>query len=293
MELKFNRNGLFKIVQFTDSQDGPNTDLRTLDLINRILDKEKPNLVVLTGDNIDGKCKSKADVKKAITNIVMPMENRNIPWTAIFGNHDDEHKKMNKEEMMKFYMTFKHSLCQVGYKILDRIGNYNLLINGARNNKPAFNIYLLDSGKKAPCFFHGYNWIKLAQIHWYKQTALKLKEKYEKTIPAIMFFHIPFPEFKIAWKTGLIEGERNESESCPRVNSGLFDVLVKTGDVKGVFVGHDHVNNYCAELEGIRLGYAGNIGYGTYGKKDFKRGARVFLIEESDCSNYKTWITNG
>ena len=50
-----------------------------------------------------------------------------------------------------------------------------------------------------------------------------------------MFFHIPLKKFKEAWNIGLINGERNEEESCAKINLCLFNTIVKTGDVKGVF----------------------------------------------------------
>ena len=289
LPLKFNTNENFKIVQFTDLHQGPNRD-KTIPLMNKILEYEKPNMVVLTGDNIDGKCKNIADIKKAITAIAEPMEAKSIPWAIVFGNHDDEHHMMNKKEMMKLYMTFKCNISQIGYKPLSRIGNFNILIESSKNNTPIFNIYMLDSGKYDAFFTRGYSWINHCQIRWYKQTALKLKHKYNKVIPALMFFHIPLPEFQKAWVGGLESGKRLEKECCPKINSGLFNTLVKTGDVKGVFVGHDHLNNYCATLKGIKLGYAGYTGYGGYGKDDVPRGARVFLIKESDPTNFKTCL---
>ena len=105
-----------------------------------------------------------------------------------------------------------------------------------------------------------------------------------------MFFHIPLRKFKKAWICGLINGKRFEKESCAKLNLNFFNTLIKTGDVKGIFVGHDHFNNYCAIFKGIRLGYAGYTGYGGYGKNDIPRGARIFLINESDPANFKTWI---
>lgn len=287
--LKFDTNGNFKIVQFTDLHEGPSSD-KGIDLMNKILQYEKPNLVVLTGDSIDGKCQSVEDICKAISHIAEPMERRKIPWAIIFGNHDDEHNVMSKEEMMKIYMSYDSNISEIGYKTFDRIGNYNFLIQGSRDNKPKFNIYLLDSGKYAPSFIGGYDWIKLTQVCWYKRTALKLKKKYKSTIPAIMFFHIPLKKFKEACEIALIDGERHEDECCAKINLGFFDKLVKTGDVKGVFVGHDHLNNYCAELKGIKLGYAGYTGYGGYGQDDIPQGARVFLINEANPAAFKTWL---
>jgi len=287
--LKFDSNGDFKIVQFTDLHEGPNRD-NTTKLMNKILEYEKPNLVVLTGDIIDGKCKSAEDVKKAINYIAAPMEERTIPWAVVFGNHDDEHLVMSKKEMMQLYMSFKWNISEVGYKPFNRIGNYNILIRSSKDDTPLFNIYMIDSGKYAPLFIPGYNWINCTQIRWYKQRAAKLKCKYKKTIPALMFFHIPLPEFQKAWKDGPTNGKRLEAECSPIINSGLFSTLVKTGDVKGVFVGHDHLNNYCAYHNGIQLGYGGYTGYGGYGRADVPRGARVFLINEGDPDKFTTWL---
>ncbi len=290
LSLKFNSSGNFKIVQFSDTQDGANPDPRTLSLMNRILDYEKPNLVVLTGDNIDGKCKTEADARKAITSIAQPMESRNIPWAIVFGNHDDEHGMMNKEQMMNFYMSFKNNISQIGYKTEDRIGNYNILIKSSKSNSPAFNIYMLDSGKYAPTWIGGYDWIKPAQVNWYMQTSNDINQKYGNLVPALMFFHIPIQEFIPAYTLGLIDGKKTEAVCCPKINSGMFEAISKVGDVKGIFVGHDHINNYCASLGGIRLGYAGGIGYGTYGSASIPRGGRVFLINESNPTNFKTWL---
>lgn len=289
LPLKFDINGNFKIVQFTDIHEGPEKD-KAIELMNRILKYEKPNMVVLTGDNIDGKCKTIDEVRQAINHIASPMESRKIPWAIVFGNHDDEHKVMSKEEMMKYYMTFKYNISQIGYKTFDRIGNYNILIEDSKDNTPKFNIYMIDSGTYAPSFIGGYAWIKLRQICWYKKIAVSLKRKYKRAIPSLMFFHIPLKKFKKAWEIGLLSGERREEECSAKINLGIFNKLVKTGDVKGIFVGHDHLNNYCAIFNGIKLGYAGYTGYGGYGQDDIPRGARVFLINEHNPANFKTWL---
>ncbi|KAK2436464.1 putative inactive purple acid phosphatase [Trifolium repens] len=52
------------------------------------------------------------------------------------------------------------------------------------------------------------------------------------------------------------------------VNSGFFTTLVGAGDVKAVFVGHDHLNDFCGKLMDIQLCYAGGFGYHAYGKAE-------------------------
>ncbi|MDP4091734.1 MAG: metallophosphoesterase family protein [Bacillota bacterium] len=288
--LQFKKDGTFKIVQFTDVQDGPDIDQRTLRLMNKVLDFEKPDLVVLTGDMLDGRCKSVKDIKKAIDNVAQPMEKRKISWAVVFGNHDSEQKAMTKEEMLKAYMSYPHDLSRRGPENIDGVGNYNLLIADSKGKKPVFNIYMLDSGTYATGRVGGYDWIKQSQINWYRENSTSLKKANGKVVPALMFFHIPLPEFKTAWSKGDTTGARNKAECSPIINSGLFASVMEMGDVEGIFVGHDHTNDYVANYFGVKLGYSRNVGYGTYGKKGFSRGARVFLLHESDTSCFETWM---
>lgn len=288
--LSFNPDGTFKIVQFTDSQDGPNIELRTVKLMEEILDYENPNLVVLTGDNIDGRSKSRAEVKKAIDNIAQPMEKRKIPWAVVFGNHDAEHNKMSKKEMMKYYMSYAYNISSIGPENLAGVGNYNLLIRSSKKAEPAFNIYMLDSLSYSLINKGVYDWIKPSQIAWYKNTSFELKSKYKKTIPSLMFFHIPLPEFKEAYILNKISGTKNEEECTPSYNSGLFNAMLDGRDVLGVFAGHDHSNDYIAEMKGIKLGYCRSVGFSTYMKEGISRGGRVFLLDEANPENFKTWM---
>ena len=42
-------------------------------------------------------------------------------------------------------------------------------------------------------------------------------------------------------------------------------LLTPRGDVKSVFVGHDHANDCVIDFEGLLLGYGRKTGYGCYG----------------------------
>ncbi|HXF63948.1 MAG TPA: metallophosphoesterase, partial [Caldilineaceae bacterium] len=55
--LRFREDGTFTIVQFTDThfKNGEPPDDETTALIERVLDAEQPDLVVFTGDLIDGR----------------------------------------------------------------------------------------------------------------------------------------------------------------------------------------------------------------------------------------------
>jgi hypothetical protein len=70
--------------------------------------------------------------------------------------------------------------------------------------------------------------------------------------------------------------------------------MLDRGDVLGIFVGHDHVNDFVGNYFGIRLGYSGNTGFGTYGldgeEENRLRGARVFILREDNPGVFETFM---
>ena len=114
--------------------------------------------------------------------------------------------------------------------------------------------------------------------------------------PGLAYFHIPLPEFA-SFDSSNFTGVRQEGISSASVNSGFFTTMVAAGDVKAVFTGHDHLNDFCGELTGIQLCYAGGFGYHAYGKAGWARRARVVAVnlEKTDKGGWgavksiKTW----
>ena len=93
--LKFNRDGKFKIVQFTDVHykydDQANSQI-SLDRINEVLDAERPDFVMFTGDVVVSN-----EAFKGLDIVLEPCIRRNIPFGVIFGNHDDEYDRTRAE----------------------------------------------------------------------------------------------------------------------------------------------------------------------------------------------------
>ena len=52
---------------------------------------------------------------------------------------------------------------------------------------------------------------------------------------------------------------------CPSYNKNIFKILKNYGYVKGIYVGHDHNNDYKGYYEGVELAYGRKSGYGGYG----------------------------
>ena len=139
----------------------------------------------------------------------------------------------------------------------------------------------------------GYGWIKNDQIDWYNRTSKQYTEANGGApLPALAFFHIPLPEYHdaITNENAFFVGTRKERACAPQINSGMGNAMKKAGDVMGVFVGHDHVNDYVTEWQGIMLGYGRYTGGETvYNGLRHGNGARVIEITEGDRS-IKTWI---
>ena len=109
----------------------------------------------------------------------------------------------------------------------------------------------------------------------------------KSSAPGLVYFHIPLPEFA-SFDSSNFTGVRQEGISSASVNSGFFTTMVEAGDVKAVFTGHDHLNDFCGQLTGIQLCYAGGFGYHAYGKAGWSRRARV-VVASLEKTEKGTW----
>ena len=123
----------------------------------------------------------------------------------------------------------------------------------------------------------GYDTVHFNQIMWYWQASEMLEADNGARIPALLFMHIPTPEHALAamYRDDChFEGTQLEDVACTMLNGGLFSACLQRGDVKGIFCGHDHVNDFTAEYCGITLGYDGFLSYHACHRHDI-RGGRV------------------
>jgi len=90
----------FRILIVADPQDIDTPQSAMLSLLNASLDTAKPDLVVFLGDMIHGRdLRGEDRVRKAIDAVVSPVASRGIPFTLVFGNHDEE-CGISKEEQL-------------------------------------------------------------------------------------------------------------------------------------------------------------------------------------------------
>ena len=278
-------------------------DPRTLEFISQVLDDEKPDLVVLSGDQVNGD--TAPDGQTAIFKFAELFISRKIPFACIFGNHDDE-GSMPREDHMALLSTLPYSLSEAGPGSIDGIGNYYIEVLAQKKHTQthtysAATIYLLDSHSYSPDEKHykGYDWIKKNQIDWFRATARDLMRssahtRYPHRHRNLAFIHIPLPEYRNVKDISDQSGKAKEGPTAPHFNSGFKDALIEA-DIQLVSCGHDHVNDYCAvarsgeaEVKGGEQGkgrdpslwmcYAGGSGLGGYaGYADAQKGYGPFV----------------
>ncbi|MCC6454565.1 MAG: metallophosphoesterase family protein [Caldilineaceae bacterium] len=288
-ELRVRPDDTFTIVQFTDTHFTATepTDEQTAALMTRILEAERPDLVMLTGDVIDGgRCTDPAEAWRLALSPVVAQE---LPWAAVFGNHDDE-GRLDRAALMAVQQGIPGCLSEPGPGHLSGVGNYVLKVLAAQGDQAVAHLYCLDSHAYSKTGVGKYGWIERDQIAWYLQTARELAEANGGAkLPALAFFHIPLPEYHEVWDYHPCYGVKYEEIAAPFVNSGFFAALHEAGDVLGTFVGHDHINDFVGDLYGIRLCYGRATGYNTYGRAGMARGARVIRLTKGVCA-FSTWL---
>lgn len=288
-DLKFGEDKKFKIVQFTDvhwKADSIASE-EAGERMGEVLDAEKPDLVVFTGDVIFGK-----PADKSMRCALEPTIKRGIPFAVTFGNHDDE-LGMSRKELYDFIKDMPGNLTST-VEGLSGVTNFILPVKASDGSKDAALLYVFDSHSYATLKgMKGYGWIKHDQVQWYIDESKKFTEANGGTpLTALSFFHIPLPEFHEAVQneSSFLIGTRKEKACAPEINTGLFAAMKEAGDVLGVFVGHDHVNDYAVSWKGIMLCYGRFTGGKTvYHDMPGGNGARVIELTEG-VRQFRSWI---
>lgn len=309
------KDGRFRIMQIADVQENaiPNPD--TVSLIRLAIERERPDLVIFTGDQVKGYSLSfKKDTLNKIENLLLritePIQKYKIPFAVTFGNHDRDCGISNREQM-KIYQKLDGCFMPDSRNHEDP-GTYSIPIKDSKGKKDIFCLYIIDSNAKDEN--GNYAPVSKEQIKWYKAERDRLRSENGTCLPALVFQHIPLPEYYKAIKKcsrfskGRVEayglhkneyyklyddsiadgGFMLESPASPEINNGEFEAFKEKGDVLGVFVGHDHNNSFVKNVDGIDLGYTQGAGFSTYGPGK-KRGVRIFELKESNPTDYRTY----
>lgn len=220
-----------RIMHLTDIHIGggfisADTDPMAINAVAAMITKEKPDLVIATGDiafpvpysagtfNNEHGAKLFAEL----------MERLGVYWTVTFGNHDSEvYSYYDREEISEFYSddNFKYCLYQPGPEDVDGYGNHIIKV---KNTKGIITqgIIMMDSHAYVKDTLISsikgeYDNIHKNQVEWYKTEIQKMNDENTAVIKkmhqenkeellalytpvkTLAFFHIPLVEMKDAW----------------------------------------------------------------------------------------------
>ncbi len=283
--IRFNADGKLKIAQLTDthlSWTEPGEYEKTYKQLCSVLDTEKPDIVIFTGDVVTGD----GGGAEALEKFFSAIDERNIPFISLYGNHDRE-RDLSEWDLAEAVCKHPMSLNTMTNGYLDDIA---LPVMSADGKKVAAVFYCIDSNdySQVPeCY--DYAWIAHSQIEWYEhQSKAFSKANGNIPVPSYAFFHIPLIEFTDAYEDNCVSGTRMEDECPGELNSGLFTAFLENQDVHGVFCGHDHDNDYIASKGNVALVYGRFSGdHTTY--TDLEKGIRIIELTEGDYG-FHTWI---
>ena len=296
-------------------------DKMTINAIAAMVAQEKPDLIIVTGDVSFAVPYISGTINNAIAHrmFMRLMERLEIPWTIVFGNHDSEaYNYYNRVAVSEMYDDETLEYCLfIPDGELSGEGNHVINVkNSAGLITESF--YMIDTHSytdKDPLGIKwDYDYVKQDQIDWYagKVEAHKAanadvyaaltdeqKTEYADLLEpkSLMFMHIPLREVKAAYDEYVandrqdtenvkyirgFDGETDEVVYSSRTDELLFETILKKGSTKGLFFGHDHLNNFVLEYKGVRLSYGYSIDYLAYSDIDtrgYQRGCTVITCK--------------
>ena len=265
---------------------------RCFKYIRETVNAVKPDLILMTGDNVYGEFDDKGTSLQALIEV---MESFGIPWAPVFGNHDPESKK-GADWQCEQYENAEHCL----FKQRNLTGNGNYSIGIRQNGKITRVFFMLDTGSSTASqetLQNGHTMkaslIGQTQIDWYTATIERIHEEINPDAKISFAFHIPLDVFKMPLVDyGYYEAASSTTfqtmvlDEHPDKKDGDFGIINNTitgldptweiwdalrlMGVDSIFVGHEH---------GINAGFMYKGVYIQFGQKSSTYDAANYLTK--------------
>ena len=287
-------------------------DIRAINAVATMVIKEKPDLVVISGDIaypvlVQAGTMNNYSGAKIFANL---MESLGVYWTVTFGNHDSEpYSYFDREAVSGFYSNedYKYCLYQAGPEDVDGYGNHIIEVKNSEGLITQAMVMIdsqayVDDGI-ITSLKGTYDNVHENQVEWYESEIIRMNKENKTidedagTVSTQVFFHIPLVELEDAWndfqKNDFKDSEDFKyidgiiGEGGRRVYAGfgeddLFEKMLELGSTKAMYFGHDHFNNLTAEYKGITFSYGYSIDYLAYigiSKKGSHRGCSIITCK--------------
>ena len=305
-DLHFGEDGKFRVLLIADPQDDETPEPDMAPLIEAAIRKSSPDLIIVLGDMVedhdvnsyidsDGKrvalsyAETLENCRAALRSVYAPIIRSSVPYTTVLGNNDylsgvtaqDWFKLLQEQDGILLPET-----------IADPDGRIdNMLPVYGADGKELLRLFTLDTGKKG---------VTSEQIRAFG------KANDQRSIPAVVFQHIPvseagwFWQYCFPWDDGAIaRGRFFRLKLNTRVARGddhgeLWDNNISLqflnwkacGNVIGAYFGHTHNFSVEGTWCGIRMGFV----YSDRWNGGYQHGAMLLTFDKDDVRNYETTV---
>ena len=187
----------------------------------------------------------------------------------------------------------------------DLCGTYRLPIYSSDGEKQLMNLWMINTARHDKALDKCFSDITEKQVEWFKTESVQQKTENDgKAYPSLVFMHIPlselcdfteecspaeadvnFGDIHIRKKKNVF-GHLHEPVTPVENDNGFYEEVKKDGGVMGIVSGHDHLNDFCGEKDGIRFIATPCASFRCYGNPH--RGVRIFDIYESNPADFYT-----
>ena len=292
--------------------DPANRDVALYNELTQLINENKPDLILLTGDITYGMFD---DSGAAFQDLANQLDSYKVPWAPIFGNHEQE-TAIKTQGLCDILYASEYCLFTRRHEIG---GNGNYAIGIAKNGHIQRTIYMMDSNgcwsadaDDLATNLDGYTvankraMFQDEQIAWYRTVAARVNahEGENASIPSFMCYHYPSAEIltaavenghqpvadtsTVSYKYDLGAGtgdfgfkQSSMASSGSNMKEYIYPYLQSAG-TDGVFFGHQHTNSLSLTWKGIRWTYG--LKTGQYESHPDATGGTLITISKDDGS---------
>lgn len=287
----------YTVLQITDVHilNDEKKDAKAYKTITEMINTTKPDMIAVTGD-----VTSEKENFTAFKSFCSFMEEFKIPWAFVYGNHEgldikyepgeklDPEKIADKQTLNDYLESLQYCIYERGDENVDGMGNYYYIVRD-ENGKALTSLIFMDSNSYDE-ENNGYDHFHDNQIAWYEKTVKQIAKEENgdenKVVPSLAFFHIPMKEYMTGYKEGTrLWGHKFPKEDgTPAVDDNMFETMKALGSTKGCYAGHDHMNNFSVEYQGIRLTYGLSCDHNIY-MTPFRGGTLINIKKDGSFTN--------
>lgn len=226
-------------------------DAATREDLLRLVERHQPDLLLVTGDlwNDNPMHLGLASLQYSLERL----QELGVPWLFTWGNHD----RLDRDAPGHACLTrASGSLYRGG----PQGGCYTVQLCDPQG-QPCWDLFCLNSQDVG---------LGPASLQWLEGAH----QRGQRARHSFAVFHIPLRQYE----SSQVEGVHLEACCFEQEDGSALGRLAQVPGLQACLVGHDHINDYQVDCQGIQLIYGRATGYGGYGGERVPKGAKLYHL---------------